>query len=144
MSLAQLSDGEIPEVQILELFLQVNADIDTQFQVWISITFAVLVASFVAGDRLKRGARFGLALLYLCAAWVLFIRYLRAGTYLEYVVSLYAAYEVRPPTLVGASPTAGLLRTTLFTFGSAVAALSVLLPRLGRLGAEAAPQREAE
>lgn len=137
MTLSQVADGEIPEVQLLELFLEVNADIDTQFQVWISITFAVLVASFVAGDRLRRGARVGLAVLYMCAAWVLFIRYLRAGTYLEYVVSLYSMYSVRPPALVGVSPTAGLLRTTLFTLGSAVAALSVLFPRWGRLREDA-------
>ncbi len=133
MFLAQAFDGEIPEVQLLELFLQVNGDIDTQFQVWISITFAVLVASFVAGDKLRRGARAGVALLYLCAAWVLFIRYLRAGTYLQYVVGLYPLYAVTPPSTLGASPTAGLLRTALFTVGSAVAALSVLFPRLGRI-----------
>jgi hypothetical protein len=136
--------GEIAEVQLLQLFLEVNADIDTQFQVWISITFAVLVASFVAGDRLRRGARFGLALLYACAAWVLFIRYLRAGTYLDYVVGLYELYGVVPPSQVGISATAGVLRTTLFTFGTAVAALSVLFPRMGHHREAAAPTPEGE
>ena len=125
--------GEIAEVQLLELFLQVNADIDTQFQVWISITFAVLIASFVAGERLRRGARVALAALYLAAAWVLFIRYLRAGTYLDYAANLFAQYDTTPPALVGVSATAGLLRTALFTVGSAIAALSVVFPQMGRL-----------
>jgi hypothetical protein len=132
----QALGGEIPEVQLLELFLEVNSDIDTQFQVWVSITFAVLVASFVAGGRLSRFARSGLAGLYLCAAAVLLIRYVRAGSYIGYVVELYAQYDIVPPGALGVSGPAGLLRIMLFTVGSAIAALSVLLPGLGRLRSE--------
>jgi hypothetical protein len=124
--------GEIPEVQLLQLFLEVNSDIDTQFQVWVSITFAVLVASFVAGHRLSRFARVGLVALYLCAAAVLLIRYGRAGSYLSYVIELYAQYEIVPPAALSVSGAAGLLRITLFTLGSFVAALSVLFPGLGK------------
>jgi hypothetical protein len=125
--------GEIPEVQLLQAFLEVNSDIDTQFQVWVSITFAVLVASFVAGHRLSRIARTGLVALYLCAAAVLLIRYLRAGALLPYVQDLYALYDVVAPAGVGISGPAGLLRMALFTLGSFVAALSVLFPGLGKL-----------
>jgi hypothetical protein len=129
----QASGGELPEVQLLALFLEVNGDIDTQFQVWVSITFALLVASFVAGARLSRVARTGLVGLYLCAAAVLLIRYLRAGSYLGYVLELYALYDIAPPGNLGISGTAGLLRMTLFTVGSGVAALSVLFPALGKI-----------
>lgn len=138
----QTPGGELPEVQLLELFLDVNGDIDTQFQVWVSITFAVLVASFVAGGRLSRFARTGLVGLYLCAAAVLLIRYLRAGSYLGYVLDLYALYDIEPPGNLGISGVAGLLRMTLFTVGSAVAALSVLFPALGRLR-DAPPRGDA-
>ena len=34
--MVQVEGGEIPEVQLLQLYLDVNQDIDTQFQVWIS------------------------------------------------------------------------------------------------------------
>jgi len=125
--------GEIAEVQLLQLFLEVNSDIDTQFQVWVSITFAVLVASFVAGHRLSRFARTGLVALYLCAAAVLLIRYLRAGALIPYVHDLYALYDVVAPPGVGVSGPAGLLRMVLFTLGSVVASLSVLFPRMGKL-----------
>jgi len=127
--------GEIAEVQLLQLFLEVNADIDTQFQVWISITFAVLVATFVAGDRLSRGARFVLAALYMCAAGVLLLRYVRAGSYLPYVLDLYGSYGVTAPAALGISPTAGALRMLLFTIGSSLAAVSVLFPQMWRLRA---------
>ena len=39
--------------ELSELFLQAQALIDTQFQYWMSITFAVVVAGFVAGERLE-------------------------------------------------------------------------------------------
>lgn len=119
--------GEIPEVQLLQLFLEVNQDIDTQFQFWISITFAVLVASFVADERLSRAERMAVSVLYLCAAAILLFRYQSALVNLADVLEMFDAHGVARPTVATA---AGLLRLTLFTFGSLVAALSVLFPRL--------------
>ncbi|MEX2049392.1 MAG: hypothetical protein WEB90_07425 [Gemmatimonadota bacterium] len=118
--------GEITEVQLLQLFLNVNQDIDTQFQFWISVTFAVLVASFVADERLSRAERIAITALYLCATTILLMRYLSALSYLTDVLAMFATYGVRPPTVATA---AGFLRMLLFTFGSVVAAWSVLFPR---------------
>jgi hypothetical protein len=131
--------GEITEVQLLQVFLDVNADVDTQFQFWISITFAVLVASYVADERLSRAERGAIAALYLCAATILLFRYLSALTYLEFVLQLFDRYGVVRPTL----PTpAALLRLALFTLGSLVAALSVLFPKFGaNLGPAASDAR---
>ena len=123
--MAQVEGGEIAEVQLLELFLQVNADIDTQFQFWISVTFAVLVASFVADERLSRLERGVISALYLCATTILLYRYLTALTYQDYALGLFTQYGVERPTQ---ATTAGVLRLALFTLGSLVAALSVLFP----------------
>lgn len=124
--IAQVEGGEITEVQLLELFLQVNADIDTQFQFWISVTFAVLVASFVADERLSRIERGVISALYLCATGILLYRYLSALTYQQYALDLFTQYGVERPAQ---ATTAGVLRLALFTLGSLVAALSVLFPR---------------
>lgn len=121
--------GEIAEVQLLQVYLDVNGDIDTQFQVWLSITFAVLVASFVAGLRLSRGARIGMAILYACAAVILYLRYTRAVSYIGYVYQVYRMYHVVAPE--PASTIAYELRRGIFIFGSAITALGVLFPRLG-------------
>lgn len=126
----QVPTGEIAEVQLLQLLLEVNQDIDTQFQVWISITFAVLVASFVAGPRLRMGARAGIAVLYGFAAIVLYLRYMRGAVdYIPYVYELFTTYGAPVPQ--GNSQTAFLLRVWLFRLGSGMTALAVLFPNLG-------------
>ena len=127
------------EVELLQLYMEVNQDIDTQFQFWISITFAVLVATFVAGHRLSRGGRAVIAALYLCGAALLLSRYFSALSHLGIVLGLYEQYGVEPPSVIG---TAGLLRITIFLVGSLVTVLSVLLPHLGfRLEPSSAPAK---
>jgi len=118
--------GEITEVQLLQLFLEVNQDIDTQFQFWISVTFAVLVASFVADERLSRAERIAITALYFAAAAIVLFRYGTAISYQDDVLGMFDTYGVaRPAVATGA----GRLRIMLFTFGSLVAAWSVLFPK---------------
>lgn len=119
------------EADLLPLFFDVNQDIDTQFQFWISITFAVLVASFVADERLSRLERGVITMLYLCAATIILMRYNGALAHQRYVLALFTANGVPQPELPWI---AGLLRFALFTLGSLVAALSVLFPRVGAKG----------
>ena len=136
-AVAQAEGGEIAEVQLLQLYLDVNQDIDTQFQVWISITFAVLVASFVAGPRLSGVARLGIVVLYASAAWILYLRYTRAASYIPYTIALFRQYGVPEPQTVG--ELAYRLRLTLFYVGSGLTSLAVLFPRLGHR-VETAPE----
>ena len=135
----QAEGGEIAEVQLLQLYLDVNQDIDTQFQVWISITFAVLVASFVAGPRLSRVARLGIVVLYASAALILYMRYTRAASYIPYTIELFRQYGVPEPQTVG--ELAYRLRLALFTFGSGLTSLAVLIPRLGHRREPSIPMR---
>jgi Ca2+/Na+ antiporter len=114
------------EVDLLPLFLDINEDIDTQFQFWISITFAVLVASFVADERLSRIERRVITALYLCAATIILLRYGSAIAHQQAVLALFTANGLSQPAVPAV---AGLLRFALFTFGSLVAALSVLFPK---------------
>jgi len=98
-------------------------DIDTQFQFWLSITFAVLVASFVADDRLSRMERVVIALFYGAAATVLLFRYQSALRMAGEVVLMFDAAGFRAPQI---APAATLLRLLLFTFGSLIAAAGVI------------------
>ena len=56
--------GNVSPDELIEMFFHAQSGIDTQFQYWVSVTFAVVVASFVAGDRLSRGMRYLVAVLY--------------------------------------------------------------------------------
>jgi hypothetical protein len=116
------------EADLLALFLDVNQDIDTQFQFWISITFAVLVASFVADEKLSRAERSVVTVLYLSAAAILLFRYLSAVTLVQDVLGLFDASGIERPIV---ATTAGRLRIALFTLGSLVTAASVLFPKFG-------------
>ena len=88
----------------------------------------MLVASFVADERLSRFERFVITLLYMSAATIILLRYTSALAHQRDVLELFSANGLTQPEL----PTfAGLLRFGLFTFGSLVAALSVFFPRFG-------------
>lgn len=114
------------EADLLQIFLDVNQDIDTQFQFWISITFAVLVASFVADERLSRVERIIVTALYVCAATILLERYMSAVSHMQDVMSLFDSGGYPRPDV----PTvAAYLRLALFTLGSLAASVSVLFPR---------------
>ena len=53
---------QLSNAELAELFLIMESAIYTQFEYWLTITFAVVVAAFVAGKRLNRNLRFALAL----------------------------------------------------------------------------------
>ena len=126
------------ESDLFQIFLDVNQDIDTQFQFWISITFAVLVASFVADERLSRVERAVVTGLYLCAAMILLQRYTSALSHLQDTLQLFDESGLERPDV---PELAGLLRFVLFTAGSLVAAVSVLFPRFAARGRGSIPVR---
>jgi hypothetical protein len=129
------------EADLFEIFLNVNQDIDTQFQFWISITFAVLVASFVADERLSRIERVVVTGLYLCAAAILLQRYMSALSHMQDVFRLFDETGLARPAV---PELAGLLRLGLFTLGSLVAAVSVVFPKFGARSRGSIPVRLEE
>ena len=70
---------QIPTADLLNLLLTQRASIDLQFQFWLSITFAVIVAGFVAGPRLHYGLRLLAAVRYVVATAHLAIRWMYDG-----------------------------------------------------------------
>ncbi len=119
------------EVDFIQAVMSVQADIDGQFQFWLSITFAALVASFVAGDRLPGRARVLMVLMYLVASVLLFRRYLRGMDYFQHVMQLYTASGFIPPPPRGGLLSTAQLRWGLWVLGSLISAVVLLFPRLG-------------
>lgn len=71
---------QVPTPDLLNLLLAQRNSIDLQFQFWLTITFAVLAAGFVAGDRLRWGLRWLGAFLYAMASAHLMLRWMHDGT----------------------------------------------------------------
>ena len=64
----------ISTAELLEIAMLLRDDLEDQFQFWLSITFAVIVASFIAGDRLRFSWRTIVGTLYLLATVLFAVR----------------------------------------------------------------------
>ena len=65
--------------ELLELILMSEESIDTQFQFWLTTTFATIIASFAARDLLNRSMRMLISALYLSATFVFASRWYYEG-----------------------------------------------------------------
>ncbi len=110
--------GQYSPAEVAELALLAGASMDTQFQYWISVTFAVVVASFVAGERLSQPMRLLAAILYLLASILLISRFLQfAQTTRMYEIALE---DTGNPT-TSAGSLIPITRFLLFGLGTASA-----------------------
>jgi hypothetical protein len=57
--------------ELIQLFDAVNGSINSQFELWVTITFAVIIASHVAGHQLTRSLQYLIATLYVSVSVLL-------------------------------------------------------------------------
>ena len=74
---------QMSAAELFELVILSEASIDNQFQFWLSITFATVVASFITEHRLTHSLRLALSCAYLLAAVVLMSRWYYDGVRLQ-------------------------------------------------------------
>ena len=83
--------------ELIELTLIANELLDAQFEYWLSISFAAVVATFIGGDYLSRKMRYVLVVLYLLASTLLIFKYLSVLGWTTNISTLSA--EVTPRIL---------------------------------------------
>ena len=66
---------QISNAELIELTFSSVALFAAEFQYWMSVTFAVVVAAFVAGERLSKSVRLWVATLYLFVSVLFAARY---------------------------------------------------------------------
>lgn len=66
----------IASESLMELCLLLESSIDIQFQAWMAISFAVIVACYSAGDELETRIRIAISIIYSSAAYALFARWM--------------------------------------------------------------------
>jgi hypothetical protein len=113
---------QVTTSDLLSLVLAQRANIDLQFQFWLTITFAVIVASFSAGDRLNGRLRMFAAVLYFLATVHLATRWTFDGMVGARWVAVLAARGVD----IGIPWFAVYTRVALMAIGS-VAAIALLI-----------------
>ena len=89
---------QISSADLLNLVLAQRSSIDLQFQFWLTITFAVIVASFIAGPRLVPRLRLLAAILYVTASAHITARWMYDGVtanqWLKVLASRGVDYQV--------------------------------------------------
>lgn len=113
---------QIPTPDLLNALMTQRASIDLQFQFWLTITFAAIVAGFVAGDRLSPALRRFAAVLYLLATAHLAVRWMYDGAVGERWVRLLVSRGVD----IGIPWAAAYLRMAVMLLGT-LGALTFLL-----------------
>ena len=67
------------EFELIMVMGEIADDITDQFEFWIGITIAVVVACYSAGEKLSKRMRSCISILYFLACLLLYLRYLDAG-----------------------------------------------------------------
>jgi hypothetical protein len=75
----ELIMNEMSTAELLELRFMLESSIDVQFQAWMAITFAVIVASYSGRYHLTTYVRIAISTAYVMASYALFARWLTEG-----------------------------------------------------------------
>jgi uncharacterized membrane protein YedE/YeeE len=69
---------ELTNEELILLYDVVTGSVNAQFELWLTITFAVIIASYLAGHRLARSLQYLMAALYSAVSVLLYLMLLRA------------------------------------------------------------------
>ena len=119
------------EFELQTLLIEVDGTITDQFQFWMAATFAVVIASYTAGERLALWARVSIAVLYAAAVAMFYLRYRGSvGQMVEFVQQLrdlgVEPFNL-PPRIIG-----GLRRFVMFG-GSMLTIVLICKPTFGNM-----------
>jgi hypothetical protein len=64
---------ELTNEELIQLYDVVTGSVNAQFELWLTITFAVIIASYLAGHRLARSLQYLIATLYTAVSVLLFL-----------------------------------------------------------------------
>ncbi len=118
------------EYELISLMRDTYTAVATEFEFFVGATFALIVTSYVAGDKLTRVARVVLALLYVSATILFVVRYQILVTQAQFFAAELRGMQsgfIREETLT----LVPWMRMILVAFGAAAALGSLFVPVLG-------------
>ncbi|NIA27543.1 MAG: hypothetical protein GWP02_05765 [Desulfobulbaceae bacterium] len=119
------------ELDIHLVLLEISNTIADNFQFWLATTFAVVVVTYTAGQRLQISIRAALAVVYLMAAWMFFLRYQMSSDQAAFYFQLLREMNSDLP-----APHQGLvtiLRKSVMLAGSFLAVIFLFVPSWTRI-----------
>ena len=106
--------NEITVAELIELLQNESASIDMQFQLWITITSAVIIASFAARHHLTFWLRAFIAVMYTLASATIAFRYANDASQFVFLHNELRIRGVDYPTFIDLRT----LRSLVFSFGT--------------------------
>ena len=100
--------------ELIQLYDVVTGSVNAQFELWLTITFAVIIASHIAGHRLAKSLQYLIATLYTAVSVLLYLMLLGA-------VQFSQQFDVIAAGTSSASDVAGpitVLRTAVWILGT--------------------------
>jgi hypothetical protein len=64
---------QLTNEELIQLYAVVTTSVNAQFELWLTITFAVIIASYLAGHRLARSLQYVMATLYTAVSVLLYL-----------------------------------------------------------------------
>ncbi len=118
--------NETTVAELIELLQNESASIDMQFQLWITVTSAVVIASFAARHHLSFWMRAFVAVMYTLASATIAIRYANDASQWVFLQNELSSRGVDYPAFVDLR----ILRGLVYSFGT-VATLVFMFFRPG-------------
>ena len=117
------------EYELIQMVEGLENLIHSQFEFWMATTFAAVLASYTAGNRLRITVRISIATLYLCTCIIFYSKYQSA---VENVRVAFVALEAMNSIYVPGQITLGpLFRMFVTTGGSLLAIVLIVFPKIG-------------
>ena len=113
--------NDISTAELLELRYLLESSIDVQFQVWMAITFAVVVAAYSGRADMTKTVRVAIVCIYLMAAYALLSRWMMEGARIGQIAEVLNERGVSLPYW----ERAGYARFATYLFGTVIAAISI-------------------
>ena len=106
---------ELTNEELIQLYDVVTGGVNAQFDLWITITFAVIIASYLASHRLARSLQYVIATLYTAVSVLLYMMLLGAVRFSQqFDVDLGASSESKLVLAIV------VLRTAVWILGTIV------------------------
>jgi hypothetical protein len=105
---------ELTNEELIQLYEVVTGSVNAQFELWLTITFAVIIASYIAGHRLAKSLQYLIAILYTSVSVLLYLMLVGAVQF----SAQFDALKAGTLTEEGLFVAIVLLRTSVWILGT--------------------------
>ena len=124
---------ELTNEELIQLYDVVTGSVNAQFELWLTITFAVIIASYLAGHRLARSLQYLMATLYTAVSVLLYLMLLGAVQFSQQFDALNVGLSSESNVIL----VIVVLRTSVWILGTIATIVFIFKGHKGKAGNDA-------